>query len=375
LEEDRGGNAQALTLRLVIFGGEALDISQLQPWFERHGDEQPRLVNMYGITETTVHVTYRELRAEDVKREARGGVIGAPLPDLQLYLLDRHLQPLPIGVAGEMYVGGEGLARGYLGRPDLTAEKFVADPYGRKAGGRLYRSGDKARRLPDGDIEYLGRLDEQVKIRGFRIELGEIETVLSQSANVRDCVVIAREERPDERQLVAYVVGEEGRVPSVSQLRQHLRERLPDYMLPSVFVLLDELPLTPNGKLDRRRLPAPNGDSVQSSETYLAPRSEAEQTIAAVWQEVLQLEGVGINDNFFDLGGHSLLMLRVHSKLRSIFKHEMSIVEMFRYPTVGAQAARLQEGLGEQPSFHQSEERAALSRRAIKRRRELRKNQ
>jgi len=236
-------------LRLVIFGGEALDPASLEPWFERHGDAQPRLVNMYGITETTVHVTYRPLSMADA-RDARGhhrSDIGVPIPDLSLAVLDRSLRPVPIGVPGELVVGGAGLARGYLGRPDLTAERFVPDPAGGRPGARLYRSGDLGRFLPNGEVEYLGRLDHQVKIRGFRIELGEIEAALAALAGVRQAVVVVRDDAGD-RRLVAYVVGD----VSAEALRQSLRERLPDSMVPAAFVMLDALPLTANGKVDRK---------------------------------------------------------------------------------------------------------------------------
>ncbi|HEY4575789.1 MAG TPA: amino acid adenylation domain-containing protein, partial [Thermoanaerobaculia bacterium] len=241
-------------LRLVIFGGEALDPASLEPWFERHGDVKPRLVNMYGITETTVHVTWRPL-----SRGEQRSVIGVPIPDLSLLVMDRNLRPAPIGFPGELVVGGAGLARGYLGRPDLTAERFVPDPSGRP-GARLYRSGDLGRFLPDGDVEYLGRLDTQVKIRGFRVELGEIEAALVQ-AGARQAVVLVRENRAD-RRLVAYVTGD----ATAAELRQSLRDRLPDYMVPAAFVALDALPLTVNGKVDRKALSSMGAAPEQTAE-------------------------------------------------------------------------------------------------------------
>ncbi|HYX24955.1 MAG TPA: amino acid adenylation domain-containing protein, partial [Thermoanaerobaculia bacterium] len=241
-----------LALRYVIFGGEALETASLAPWFERHGDERPRLINMYGITETTVHVTWRELGWRDVGRAV--SAVGCPIPDLGVYLFDSALQPVPVGVAGEIHVGGAGLAEGYLRRPELTAERFIPNPFG-EAGSRLYRSGDLARRLPDGDLEYLGRIDHQVKIRGFRIELGEIESALVRHPAVREAVVLAVDD-PD-RRLVAWVVPAAGAALSLSDLRSFLAQSLPDYMLPSALVLLDALPLTANGKIDRRSLPAP----------------------------------------------------------------------------------------------------------------------
>ncbi|MDE2468684.1 MAG: amino acid adenylation domain-containing protein, partial [Bradyrhizobium sp.] len=218
--------ARELALRVVIFGGEALNFAELGGWLERHGEEQPRLVNMYGITETTVHVTYRPVRRSDVT-EAGGSAIGRPLSDLQVYVLDRHMEPVPVGVVGEMYVGGAGLGRGYLGRAGLTAERFVPNPFG--DGCRLYRSGDLARWLADGELEYLGRADTQVKVRGFRIELGEIEAALLSHGAVAQAVVVAREEAGTDKRLVGYVVPAAGATPDVTELRAELKSRLPDY--------------------------------------------------------------------------------------------------------------------------------------------------
>ncbi|HYX24290.1 MAG TPA: amino acid adenylation domain-containing protein, partial [Thermoanaerobaculia bacterium] len=254
------GAAPDLALRYVIFGGEALEPASLAPWFERHGDERPRLINMYGITETTVHVTYRELSWQDVSRAV--SAVGCPIPDLGVYLLDSTLQLVPVGVPGEIHVGGAGLAEGYLSRPELTAERFIPNPFG-DAGSRLYKSGDLARRLPDGDLEYLGRIDHQVKVRGFRIELGEIESALVRHPAVREAVVLAVD-GPD-RRLVAWVVPASGEAVSLSELRSFVAQSLPDYMLPSALVLLDSLPLTPNGKIDRRALPAPETEGLKSA--------------------------------------------------------------------------------------------------------------
>ena len=251
--EESAENLEPLSLRQVIFGGEALEMRSLRGWFERHGDEQPRLVNMYGITETTVHVTYRPLSLADL---GRASVIGEAIEDLQVYLLDGHGEPVPSGVSGEMFVGGAGVARGYLGRPELTAERFVPDPFSADPGARLYRSGDLARRLPNGELEYLGRADRQVKIRGFRIELGEIEAALLAHAEVREAVVIVREDTPDDKKLVAYISAPEANSRTSYRLRKDLRERLPEYMVPSAFVFLNHLPLTPNGKVDVRALAA-----------------------------------------------------------------------------------------------------------------------
>ncbi|QLE39947.1 amino acid adenylation domain-containing protein [Nostoc sp. C052] len=320
-----------LNLRLVIFGGEALELKSLQPWFERHGDISPQLVNMYGITETTVHVTYRPLNKADLQSTA--SVIGRPIPDLQVYVLDEYLQPVPIGVPGEMYVGGEGVARGYLNRTDLTQQKFISHPFSTNPQAQLYKTGDKARYLPNGELEYLGRIDNQVKIRGFRIELGEIEALLVQHPAVWENVVVVREDEPGDKRLVAYVVPQKQQSPTVQQLRQFLKAKLPEYMMPSALVLLESLPLTPNGKVDRRALPKPELDGTLL-EKYIAPRTPTEEMLAQIWAQVLKVEQVGIYDNFFELGGHSLLATQVVSRIRNIFKVELPLRELFATATV-----------------------------------------
>ncbi|HEX6747845.1 MAG TPA: non-ribosomal peptide synthase/polyketide synthase [Longimicrobium sp.] len=304
VDGERGGE---LALRVVVFGGEALEPATLREWVERRGAETPRLVNMYGITETTVHVTYRPLGREDVFGGS-GSPIGVRIPDLRLYVLDPARRPVPIGVPGELYVGGGGVARGYLNRPELTAQRFVQNPFGP---GKLYRTGDRVRWLADGTLDYMGRLDEQVKIRGFRIELGEIEVRLAEHPEVREAVVLAREDVPGDRRLVAYVVGE----VEAGVLREHLRRELPEYMVPAAFVSLDALPLTPNGKLDRKALPAPEGDAYARGR-YEAPLGEVEAALAGIWAEVLGVERVGRWDHFFELGGHSLLAIRLIERMR-----------------------------------------------------------
>ncbi|MBR8835865.1 MAG: amino acid adenylation domain-containing protein [Stigonema ocellatum SAG 48.90 = DSM 106950] len=321
-----------LKLRLVIFGGEALEVKSLQPWFDRHGDQQPQLVNMYGITETTVHVTYRPLSQADVNRT--GSVIGRPIPDLEVYVLDQHLQPVPIGVPGEMYIGGAGVTSGYLNRPSLTAQRFISNPFADNPKARLYKSGDLARYLPNGELEYLGRIDHQVKIRGFRIELGEIEAVLVQHQAVRETVVLAREVQLGDNQLVAYVVPNSKQTPTISQLRTFLKKQLPEYMVPTVFVMLEALPLLPNGKVNRQMLPAPDFAQLEPSDTFVAPHTPIEQVLAGIWAEVLGLEKVSIHSNFFDLGGHSLLATRVISQVRKIFKVDLALRRLFEEPTV-----------------------------------------
>ncbi|MQX45582.1 amino acid adenylation domain-containing protein, partial [Sinorhizobium medicae] len=298
-------------LRYLIFGGEALEPSSLKPWFERHCDHAPRLINMYGITETTVHVTYRLLNKSDTSSSC--GPIGERIPDLRIYLLDGHGQPVPFGAVGELYIGGAGVARGYLNRPDLTAERFLADPFSGKAGARMYRSGDLARYLPDGNLEFLGRNDDQVKIRGFRIEPGEIAARLLEHELVGDAAVVAHADAAGDKRLVAYVVAKttDGSAEAdgaglAASLRAHLGGLLPDYMVPSAFVRLDALPLTVNGKLDRKALPVPDDDAY-ARRTYEAPQGEIETLLAGIWAELLGVERVGRHDNFFELGGHSLL--------------------------------------------------------------------
>jgi amino acid adenylation domain-containing protein len=324
-----------LSLRYVIFGGEALELQSLRPWFERYGDQQPQLVNMYGITETTVHVTYRPICWDDL-RSGQGSVIGVPIPDLQLYILDADCRPVPVGETGEMYVGGAGVARGYLNRPELTTQRFIDDPFATVDGSRLYRTGDLARRLENGDIEYLGRMDHQVKIRGFRIELGEIEASVATHGAVNDVAVVAREDKPGDKQLVAYFVTTDHRPELVGELRELLRSRLPEYMVPAHFVRLDTLPLTENGKLDRNSLPVPA--RVSPDATYVAPRTPTEETLAAIWASVLGFDRVGVNDNFFEMGGNSLLVINVIQKMREAGLHA-DVSTLFLAPTIAAVAA------------------------------------
>jgi amino acid adenylation domain-containing protein/non-ribosomal peptide synthase protein (TIGR01720 family) len=319
-------------LRYVIFGGEALELASLLPWMEQYGESQPKMINMYGITETTVHVTYRPITLKEVKG-GWGSLIGEPIADLAVYVLDQQGQPVPYGVAGEMYVGGAGVARGYLRRPELTAERFIESPL---ISGRLYRTGDLARRLPNGDLEYLGRIDHQVKIRGFRIELGEIESVISSYAAIREVTVIAREDKPGEKRLVAYYCAAQD--VDLDALRAHMKLRLPDYMIPAAFKRMEVLPLTSNGKVDRRALPAPDASHVSRKNNYVAPRTAAEQVLAQIWGEVLGIEAPGIHDNFFELGGDSILSIQVISRAR-----QKSLVitprELFQSPTIAELAA------------------------------------
>lgn len=325
-----------LALRTVIFGGEALTFASLHPWMARHGDVQPQLVNMYGITETTVHVTYRRLHAEDL-HGTKGSMIGIPIPDLRVYLLDPYMQPVPVGVAGEIYVGGAGVARGYLHRPGLTAEHFVPDPFSTTPGARLYRSGDLARFRADGDLEYLGRMDQQIKIRGFRIEAGEIETWLSQHPAVREVVVVARADRAGGQYLVAYVVPERTQVPSVRELRNLLKINVPEHMLPARFVLLDTLPLTPHGKVDRCALPPPDQARPDLTAPFTPPGDSVEAILARIWAEVLGLERVGIHDNFFEVGGDSIISLQIIARANQV-GIRLTPRHLFQHPTIAALA-------------------------------------
>ncbi|RMM38670.1 Amino acid adenylation, partial [Pseudomonas syringae pv. aptata] len=332
----QGENAQAHSLRQVIFGGEALETAMLKPWYARNMNAGTQLVNMYGITETTVHVTYHPLRPEDAQRVG-ASPIGKRIPDLQLYLLDVHGEPVPVGVIGELYVGGAGVARGYLSREALTAERFLDNPFSTAPDSRLYRTGDLGRWLADGSLEYLGRNDEQVKIRGFRIELGEIEAQLAACDAVQDALVLVREDEPGDKRLVAYVIGTAGLEPDAPQLREQLRLSLAEYMLPSAFVSLESFPLTANGKLDRKALPAPDRSAV-ASRGYEAPENDTEMAIARIWQDLLQLEQVGRHDNFFELGGHSLLAVKLIERMRQI-DLVADVRVLFSQPTLSALAA------------------------------------
>jgi amino acid adenylation domain-containing protein len=321
-------------LRLVVFGGEAMDPRLLQDWAERGDLDATEFVNMYGITEITVHATWHRYRIEDLAAP-RGNAIGRPLGDLAFYLLDAYGEPVPVGVSGEIHIGGGGVARGYLNRPELTRQRFVPDRFGATPGGRLYRSGDLARWRPDGTLEYLGRNDFQVKIRGFRIELGEIEAQLSGCAELAEAVVVVREDTPGDQRLVAYVVPRPGAVVSAGALRERLSRALADYMLPSAYVELPALPLTPNGKLDRSALPAPDRAAAAVCE-FQAPEGELEEAIAALWRDLLGLERIGRHDDFFALGGHSLLVTQLSARLRERFHIEVPIRALFEIPTLSA---------------------------------------
>jgi amino acid adenylation domain-containing protein len=317
-------------LRAINVAGEPCPADLVSRWAPGRD-----FYNLYGPTECTIWAT-----ASKCVPDGGAPHIGRPIANTRVYVLDPHGNPQPVGVAGELYIGGVGVGRGYLKRPELTAEKFIADPFDTTPGARLYRTGDLVRYLPDGNIEFLGRIDSQVKLRGFRIELGEIESVLQQHPAVREVVVLAREDAPGDKRLVAYIVTSNPPADFLDQLRARLRASLPEYMVPSAFVTLDNLPLTPNGKVDRSALPAPRAER-QIGRALVAARSQLEQRIAKVWCEMLHLEKVGVTDNFFDLGGHSLLLMKTHARLRAELHCELKVVDLFTYPTVEALAKYL----------------------------------
>ncbi|UNP84527.1 non-ribosomal peptide synthetase [Bacillus mycoides] len=322
-QEDENKNLQ---LRYVIFGGEALEPISLLPWFQRYGEKEPQLINMYGITETTVHVTYYPITLDDVQHASRSN-IGKRIPDLEVYILDAYQQPVPIGVDGELYIGGAGLARGYLNRPELTAERFISHPFSSDSKARLYRTGDLARYLPDGNLDYRGRIDHQVKIRGFRIEIGEIESTLNAYASIKEAVVIVREDQPGDKRLVAYVVGD----GNVGAWREYLKAKLPSYMVPSGFVTMEAIPLTANGKVDREALPVPEEKQIKSE--AVAPRNSNEQILATIWKHVLGVKKVGIYDNFFEIGGDSILSIQIISQASQVGL-KLTPKQMFECPTI-----------------------------------------
>jgi polyketide synthase PksJ len=339
----------------ILCGGEALPkelAAQLIP-------KCASLWNMYGPTETTIWSAVHKVDPEEDRI-----CIGRPIDNTQMYILDSNLQPVPVGVIGELYIGGDGLARGYLNRPELTDEKFIRSPFTNEPGVLIYRTGDLAKYMNDGRIEVLGRVDHQVKLRGYRIELGEIEAVLCKHPAVREAAVAPRELSAGDTRLIAYYVPEGGAHLSGSELRTFLKADLPDYMLPSAYIAMDSLPLTPNGKLDRKSLPDPQNIQSGSNETYAAPASEMERKIAQVWQQVLKVEKVGLDNNFFDLGGHSLLVAQVNSKLKELLKREINMIDMFKYPTVRSLANFLEGGTAGQDNVKLEMERAKLRKEA-----------
>jgi amino acid adenylation domain-containing protein len=327
-----------LALRYVILGGESVEPALLAGWYNRHADDAPVIVNGYGITETTVFSTFRAMD-EQFAAGGNGSYIGDAISDLPVYVLDDELQPVDVAVQGELNVAGAGVARGYLGRPGLTAERFVPDPFG-KPGARMYRSGDLARHTADGELEYLGRADSQVKIRGFRIELGEIEVVVSDCPQVGHAAVVAREDRPGDKRIVAYVVpvgnADPTSLPAV--VHEWVQHRLPHYMVPSAVVALDVLPLTTNGKLDNAALPRPQVTTVLSE-----PRTDTERAIAAIWAELLEHDTVGVSDHYLELGGHSLTAARIAARVRADLRADVQVRDIYDNPVLGDFATRVDE--------------------------------
>jgi len=313
----------------ILCGGEALPAELAEQLLPRAAE----LWNMYGPTETTIWSAATRVTAGQPIR------IGRPIANTTFYVVDRQLQPAPLGVPGELLIGGDGLARGYFNRPELTAEKFIANPFG---AGRLYRTGDSVRRHADGTLEFLGRLDNQVKIRGYRIELGEIETALTRHPEVREAVVTAREDVPGDQRLVAYLLPHDGQRPTHDELRKLLTATLPDYMVPSAFMFLDSFPLTPNGKVNRKALPAPDQQSVSATEGFVSPRTPTEELLAHIWKDVLRVKAVGVNDNFFRLGGHSILAVQIVSRIRDALAVPLHLSSLFLHLTVGGMAQEIE---------------------------------
>ncbi|MFB7355013.1 non-ribosomal peptide synthetase [Streptomyces gardneri] len=331
------GNGRSLGpgFRLLVLGGEQVPAAAVKEWFQY---TSVPIYNTYGPTETTITAT------SSLITRPRGVIlIGSPIANTEALVMDRFGGPAPIGVPGELWIGGAGVARGYWNRPELTGEVFVPHPFSEEPGARVYRTGDLVRWLPDGNLEFLGRIDHQVKLRGLRIELGEIESALSGHEDVAAAVVIVREDSPGDKRLVGYCVPAAGREPSVAALRARLRESLPDYMVPNWFVLLDALPLTPNGKVDRKALPEPEGDRPETDDAYVAPRTEVERIIAGIWSEVLGIDRIGVHDNFFHLGGHSLLATRVINQIDLLTGLEVSLRKFFLAPTVADVSAHVLE--------------------------------
>ncbi|PMB49545.1 non-ribosomal peptide synthetase, partial [Fischerella thermalis CCMEE 5205] len=328
-------------MRLLICGSDVWYTKEYQK-FQHFCGSHTRLINSFGLTEATIDSSWFETTTQELVNDQLVP-IGRPFANTELYIFDSNLQPVPIGVPGELYIGGYSLARGYLHRPDLTCEKFIPHPYSNEPGVRLYKTGDSARYLPSGDIEYIGRIDHQVKLRGFRIELGEIEAVISQHPAISASVVIVRKDNTANKTLVAYITLHPDQTLTIAELRRFLEAKLPNYMLPTAFVILEALPLTPNGKIDRRALPAPDPTQLISESNIVAPSTPVEEMLAGIWAEVLGIQKVGIHDNFFELGGHSLLATRVISQLRQVFKVELPLRCLFNQPTVAGLAKEIEK--------------------------------
>ena len=366
LVSDDAARPGLAALHRLMIGGEAFPPTLARELTALVSGGQ--VMNMYGPTETTVWSAAHAVDANEAPIP-----IGRPLANQAIYVLDSRQQPVPVGVPGELVIGGKGVVRGYLHLPELTAERFLPHPFEGAAGGRIYRTGDLARHRGDGVVEFLGRLDHQVKVRGYRIELGEIEATLLAHAGLREAVVVAREAVPGDVRLVAYLVASGAEVVSATELREYLRERLPDYMLPAHFVMLAALPQTPNGKIDRKALPAPDQAGAPApAEAFVAPAGDLQEQIARIWRDVLKLPQVGTRDNFFDLGGHSLLAVQVHRQLRDALGPDLSITDIFRFPTIQSLSAYLQGASAEGAAAQQGVDRAQGRRAALQRRQSLR---
>jgi amino acid adenylation domain-containing protein len=364
------GKDTAVRVRAVVIGGEALHWNSLSFWQTRLPGR--RLINEYGPTETVVGCCSYEVPADG----SGSGVvpIGRPIANTQIYLLDSYLKPVAGGATGELYVGGEGLARGYLNCPALTAEKFIANPFSGEPGKRLYKTGDLGRFLPSNELEFLGRVDNQVKIRGFRIEPGELEYTLKEHPWVANAVVTVREDVHRDVRLIAYCVMHQPRPTASDELQSFLKEKLPHFMIPAAFVIMGTFPLTINGKVDRAALPAPEFYHAKSEMSYAQPRTEIERTLVGLWQEMLRVKRVGIYDNFFDLGGHSMLLVQLHSKLRSNLNRDIPIIDLFGHPTIGSLAEFLSQQDNVVTAFQAGQDRADNRRTSTKRQKEVRQN-
>ncbi len=324
------------SLRVINLAGEPLHSGLVRRLRDRLNSA--RVFNLYGPSEDTTYSTYQLVDGAGPREPA----IGKPITKTRAYILDRQMGPVPVGVGGELYIAGEGLARGYFRRPGITAEKFLPDPFSKRGGERLYKTGDLARYLAEGSIEFLGRLDHQVKVRGYRIELGEVEGAMLCQPGVRQCVAVVRQGAAGDRRLVAYVVADAGSGLSADELRRGLKQRLPEYMVPADYLFLEALPLTPNGKVDRQSLPPPVPARAGPGGIFEPPRNLTEQVLVGIWAELLGVEQVGVNNNFFDLGGHSLLVTQLISRVREAFKTDLPLRSLFEAPTI-AQLSELIE--------------------------------
>lgn len=331
------------SFRAVSFGGEKASPERVEDW-RRYVGEQVRLVNGYGPTETTVSVIAYQLSGENNYKDGKDAVlIGRTRPGARIFILDRELRPVPVGVYGELFIGGECLGRGYLNQPESTAERFIPDPFSRVLGERLYRTGDLARYWEDGNIEFLGRSDHQVKIRGYRVELEQVEALLNQHPSIDQTVVLAKEIEPGDQRMVAYVIPVPGAEIAARDLRIYLQTRLPNYMVPSAFVLLEAMPITSVGKIDLQALPFPREMESLDEEGYLPPETMVERALAVIWAGVFNVEKIGVADNFFELGGDSLMVMRLNSAIRGVFQIELPMRTIFERPTVSEMGPLVEE--------------------------------